>query len=136
MSLQSLLIKPPIGPRIKEARDLDLAVNNDHANADGSPAWLFKPLLGKCSNTIIIHCLLTSKGSRMQNNGIYVYCCCFSNVAFLQSMDGQLQPGQPIKLMPHCFFSLRYLWRLLDCWGRALSLIGSRALCTCRPYQV
>jgi len=54
----------------KEARDLDLAVN-DHANANGSPAWMFKPLPSKHSNAVIIHCLLlTSKGSRMQN-GIY-----------------------------------------------------------------
>jgi len=107
--------------RIKEARDLDLAVN-DHANADGSPAWLFKPLLGKRSNTIIIHCLLTSKGSRMQNNGIYVVVFQMS----LPAVKGWSVAARPTHQINAPFFLLSSIFvETLDCWGRALSLIGS-----------
>jgi len=62
----------------KEARDLDLAVN-DRANADDSPAWMFKPLPSKHSNAVIDHPLLVvdiQAGCRMASTpSTYINCC-------------------------------------------------------------
>jgi len=112
-----------------------LAVN-DHADADGSPAWMFKPLPARQAFKCCHHPLLVVNIQGQQDAEWHLLRVrILIVVEFLVALPAVkgLQSGQPVKLMPHFFFSLSSIFvETLDCWGSLISLciIGPTCIIT------